>query len=58
MFGNSIPNISIRGIGLNDYAVNKNPAVGVYADEVYLVSPAMLSFQLFDLDRVEVLKGP
>ena len=58
VFGNSIPNISIRGIGLNDYAVNNNPAVGVYADEVYLVSPAMLSFQLFDLDRVEVLKGP
>ena len=58
VFGNSIPNISIRGVGLNDYAVNNNPAVGVYADEVYLVSPAMLSFQLFDLDRVEVLKGP
>ena len=58
VFGNSIPNISIRGIGLNDYAVNNNPAVGVYVDEVYLVSPAMLSFQLFDLDRVEVLKGP
>ena len=58
VFGNSIPNMSIRGVGLNDYAVNNNPAVGVYADEVYLVSPAMLSFQLFDLDRVEVLKGP
>ncbi len=58
VFGNSIPNISIRGIGLNDYAVNNNAAVGVYADEVYLVSPAMLSFQLFDLERVEVLKGP
>ena len=58
VFGNSIPNISIRGIGLNDYAVNNNAAVGVYSDEVYLVSPAMLSFQLFDLKRVEVLKGP
>ena len=56
--GNSIPNVSIRGVGLNDYAVNNNPAAGVYVDEVYLVSPAMLSFQLFDLERVEVLKGP
>ena len=56
--GNSIPNVSIRGLGLNDYAVNNNPAAGVYVDEVYLVSPAMLSFQLFDLERVEVLKGP
>ena len=57
-FGNSIPNVSIRGLGLNDYAVNNNPATGIYVDEVYLVSPAMLSFQLFDLERVEVLKGP
>jgi len=57
-FSNSIPNVSIRGIGLNDYAVNNNPAAGLYVDEVYLSSPAMLSFQLFDLERIEVLKGP
>jgi len=57
-FGNSITNVSIRGLGLNDYAVNNNPAAGIYIDEVYLVSPAMLGFQLFDLERVEVLKGP
>lgn len=57
-FGNSIPNISIRGLGLNDYALNNNPAVGMYTDEVYLVSPGMLSFQVFDMERVEVLKGP
>jgi len=57
-FGAGIANISIRGIGLNDYAVNNNPAAGVYIDDVYLVSPAMLNFQLFDLERVEVLKGP
>lgn len=56
--GNSVPNISIRGIGLNDYASNNNPAAGVYVDNVYLVSPAMLSFGLFDVERVEVLKGP
>ncbi len=57
-FGNSITNVSIRGLGLNDYAVNNNPAAGIYIDEVYLVSPAMLGFQMFDLERVEVLKGP
>jgi iron complex outermembrane receptor protein len=58
VLGNSIPNVTIRGIGLNDYASNNNPAVGVYVDNVYLVSPAMLSFGLFDIDRVEILKGP
>ncbi len=57
-FGNSITNVSIRGLGLNDYAVNNNPAAGIYVDDVYLVSPAMLGFQMFDLERVEVLKGP
>ena len=57
-FGRGIVNVSVRGIGLNDYAVNNNPAAGIYVDDVYLVSPAMLSFQLFDLERVEVLKGP
>lgn len=57
-FGNGIANVSIRGIGLNDYAVNNNPAAGVYVDDVYLVSPAMLNFQLFDIESVEVLKGP
>jgi iron complex outermembrane receptor protein len=56
--GSSITNISIRGIGVNDYTVNNNPAAGVYVDNVYLVSPAMLTFGLFDVDRVEVLKGP
>ncbi|ACG78817.1 TonB-dependent receptor [Phenylobacterium zucineum HLK1] len=56
--GGSVPNVTIRGIGLNDYASNNNPAAGVYVDNVYLVSPAMLSFGLFDVDRVEVLKGP
>ncbi len=55
---NSIPNVSIRGVGLNDYAANNNPAAGIYIDEVYLVSPAMLTFQLFDIERIEVLKGP
>ena len=57
-FGSGIANVSIRGVGLNDYAVNNNPAAGIYVDDIYLVSPAMLNFQLFDLERVEVLKGP
>jgi iron complex outermembrane receptor protein len=52
------PIISIRGIGLNDYDTNNAGPNGVYLDEVYLSSPASQTFQTFDLDRVEVLKGP
>jgi iron complex outermembrane receptor protein len=52
------PIITIRGIGLNDYDTNNAGPNGVYVDEVYLSSPASQTFQAFDLDRIEVLKGP
>ncbi len=52
------PIISIRGIGLNDYDTNNAGPNGIYVDEVYLSAPASQSFSTFDLDRVEVLKGP
>ncbi|MEH6549778.1 MAG: TonB-dependent receptor [Pseudomonadales bacterium] len=56
--GSSNPAITIRGVGINDFNVNTNPGVAVYVDEVYQPVPATLSFGLFDLTRVEVLKGP
>lgn len=52
------PIITIRGIGLNDYDTNNAGPNGIYVDEVYQSSPAAQSFATFDLDRVEVLKGP
>ncbi|MEO8927075.1 MAG: TonB-dependent receptor [Caulobacteraceae bacterium] len=52
------PIITIRGIGLNDYDTNNAGPNGVYVDEVYLSAPASQSFQTFDLNRIEVLKGP
>jgi iron complex outermembrane receptor protein len=52
------PIITIRGVGLNDYDTNNAGPNGVYMDEVYLSSPASQTFQTFDLDRIEVLKGP
>jgi iron complex outermembrane receptor protein len=57
IFG-STPNIFIRGIGLNDYNASSVPPSAVYRDEVVLVAPAAQVFPLFDLERVEVLKGP
>jgi len=52
------PNVTIRGVGLNDFNANNSSPAGVYVDEVFLTSTSMMSFQLFDLERVEVLKGP
>lgn len=56
--GDSDPLYTIRGIGLNDAFSNNNPTVGVYINEVNQPFTPMMSFQLFDIDRVEVLKGP
>ena len=56
--GSQNPVVTIRGVGLNDEASNGNPSVGVYVDDVYLSSIAMMSFQVFDTERVEVLRGP
>jgi len=56
--GNFNPIFTIRGIGLNDYNVNNNPSVGAYLDEVYMPNGAYLAFSLYDMGRVEVLKGP
>jgi iron complex outermembrane receptor protein len=52
------PAITVRGVGLNDFNANNNPSVGVYIDEIFLASPAMLDTRMFDVERVEVLKGP
>src|SRR5512140_3548604 len=51
------PIITIRGVGLNDYDTNNAGPNGIYLDEVYLSSPASQTFQAFDLERIEVLKG-
>lgn len=51
-------NFFLRGVGLNDFADASENPVAVYVDDVYHPASGGLSFQLFDLDRVEVLRGP
>lgn len=52
------PAIFLRGIGLNDFATNNLGPVGVYVDDLFISSPGAQVMQVFDLARVEVLKGP
>ncbi|UHQ54033.1 TonB-dependent receptor [Microbulbifer sp. YPW16] len=52
------PVFAIRGIGLDDFSPNNSSGVGIYTDEVFASNPAFLGGQLFDIERVEVLKGP
>lgn len=57
-FGSGQPQFRIRGVGFQDYAANNSPTVGVYVDEVAYPLPIMTQGLLFDLSRVEVLRGP
>ncbi len=49
---------TIRGIGMNSVSSNQNPAVMVYLDEVPLPSHILLGSSIFDVQQIEVLKGP
>ncbi len=52
------PVIYIRGVGINDVNQNFNGPVSIYFDEVFMSSPVGGVSQMFDLERIEVLKGP
>jgi iron complex outermembrane receptor protein len=54
----SVLSASIRGIGQSDFAINVNPAVGVYLDGVYVARTVGANVNLLDVDRVEIAKGP
>jgi iron complex outermembrane recepter protein len=48
----------IRGIGQNDLDPALEPGIGIYIDDVYYGTITGSIFDLLDLDRVEVLRGP
>jgi iron complex outermembrane receptor protein len=52
------PQIYIRGIGNSNDSAGGDPAVGVFVDEVYIGRSGGAAFDLVDLDRIEVLRGP
>ncbi|MGB4347138.1 MAG: TonB-dependent receptor, partial [Burkholderiaceae bacterium] len=53
-----IPIYTLRGVGFNTINLSSTSTVGTYLDEVALAYPFMNSGPIFDLERVEVLKGP
>jgi iron complex outermembrane receptor protein len=55
---NSRPRWFLRGIGTNDPSLNLESPIGIYQDEIFIAYVPLQSFPLFDLERVEVLKGP
>lgn len=48
----------IRGVGQQDPLWGFDPGVGLYVDDVYIARPQAAVLDLFDVERLEVLRGP
>lgn len=53
-----VANFSIRGLGINSSIPSIDPTVGVFADGVYLGINGGVVLDIFDLESIEVLRGP
>ncbi|MEX2149578.1 MAG: TonB-dependent receptor [Steroidobacteraceae bacterium] len=70
--GQSIPNVTlepsratnstltafIRGVGQQDPVAGFEGGVGIYLDDVYMARPQGTVFDIYDVERIEVLRGP
>jgi iron complex outermembrane receptor protein len=57
-FGRTFPRFYIRGLGNTDFDLNASQPVSLVYDDVVLENPILKGFPVFDMDRVEVLRGP
>jgi iron complex outermembrane receptor protein len=57
-FGRAFPRFYIRGLGNTDFDLNASQPVSMVVDEVVMENPIVKGMPLFDLDRIEVLRGP
>ncbi|MCK9192464.1 MAG: TonB-dependent receptor [Nevskia sp.] len=57
-FGRAFPRFYIRGYGNTDFDLNASQPVSLIYDEVVQENPILKGFPIFDVDQVEVLRGP
>tara|TARA_R110002124_G_scaffold101639_1_gene249266 strand:+ start:7165 stop:9633 length:2469 start_codon:yes stop_codon:yes gene_type:complete len=55
---NATPILTLRGIGFNEESLGVYPSVSSYLDQAPLSFPVMTLHAAYDLERIEVLKGP
>lgn len=53
-----VANFSIRGVGINSSIASIDPAVGLFIDGVYMGSNSGIVLDNFDVEGIEVLRGP
>jgi iron complex outermembrane receptor protein len=56
--GEASPVFSLRGISMFDYSLSQSSPVASYIDEVYKGNFVLFGVEMYDLERVEVLRGP
>jgi iron complex outermembrane receptor protein len=52
------PEVFMRGMGSDIFSITADQAIGFFQDGVYLARSQAANMQVFDLERVEVVKGP
>jgi len=57
-FGRAFPRFYIRGYGNTDFRLNASQPVSLVYDDVVQENPILKGFPVFDVDRIEVLRGP
>ncbi|MEK8048820.1 TonB-dependent receptor [Ideonella sp. DXS22W] len=57
-FGRAFPRFYLRGYGNTDFRLNASQPVSLVYDDVVQENPILKGFPAFDLDRIEVLRGP
>ncbi len=57
-FGRSFPRFYIRGLGNADFDLNASQPVSLVYDDIVQENPILKGFPVFDLDRIEMLRGP
>ena len=57
-FGRAFPRFYIRGLGNTDFDLNASQPVSMVYDEVVLENAVLKGMPVWDIDRVEVLRGP
>jgi iron complex outermembrane receptor protein len=56
--GDETPIFALRGVSMSDFSLNQASPVATYYDEVYKGNFALFGVSMFDLERIEVLRGP
>ena len=54
----SVANVSVRGMGSQRGAIQWDNKIAIYVDDAYMIRPQGSLFDLFDVDNLQVLKGP